>query len=428
MLPGESVASDKIYVGHRGGKICFLSSHYCQSDRFQVLETSYPLEAESFNDVSEQYRVWRGQLVHKNYAIRLKDLKIALVGVYKIPCGIATYAEALWSEQMKLVKEARIFSEYADVPDEPGVVRCWKRGKPLGELIQAIHDYDPDIVLVQHEFGIFPDARYWLSFMSAMHRYRTVVTLHSVFRHADKTICEAAIPEIVVHTNLAKNVLTKEKKIPGKVHVFPHGCFPPKNPARYWNRYFSDHTIIQFGFGFRYKGWERAIEAVGQLKEKFPDVFFTGIFSESVAGPRAHEEYFQELLQKVEDLKLQDHVGLVRGFQSQEALEAFLRTNHVAIFPYTNHPDHVVFGSTGAARVAMREGIPVVVSNVPLFHDLEGICPRVETVEELCQAIETFFDPKKAQAQVSLQNQFLTDNSWAEVAKRQLETFSTLLP
>jgi glycosyltransferase involved in cell wall biosynthesis len=421
------VGSDKIYVGHRSGKICFVSTHYCQTDRFQILEARLPAEAQNINDVSENYRVWNDQLVHKNHTIRLKDLRIALVGVYKIPCGIATYAEALWSEQIKLVKEAHIFAEQADVPPEEGVTRCWKRGKPLGNLIQAIHDYDPDLVLAQHEFGIFPDARYWLSFMSAMQRYRTVVTLHSVFRHADKTVCEAAIPEIVVHTNLAKNVLTKEKKIPGIVHVFPHGCFPPKNPARLWNRYFSDHTVIQFGFGFRYKGWERSIEAISKLKPKFPDIFFTGIYSESVLGARAHEEYFQELQQQIRSLKLQDHVGLIRGFQSQEALEAYLRSNRVAIFPYTNHPDHVVFGSTGAARVAMTEGIPVVVSNVPLFHDLEGICPRVETIDELCQAIETFFDPKKAQAQVSLQNQFLTDNSWAQVAKNQLETFSTLL-
>jgi len=418
------VASDKIYVGYKHSRICFVSSYPCRTDKFKVVAVDKPDDVTELKEVSENYRVWRGKLISKFKPLPINELRIALVGVYKIPCGIATYAEALWREQKELVKEAKIFSEYADVPDEPGVVRCWKRGQPLDNLIREIDAYDPDIVFVQHEFGIFPDARYWLSFLSAMQKYRTVVTLHSVFRHQDKTICEAAIPEIIVHTNIAKSVLIKEKKIPSKVYVFPHGCSPPQNAPRLWNRYFTNHTVMQFGFGFRYKGWERAIDAVHILRKKFPDIFFTGLFSESVAGPAAHDEYFHELLAKIDQYKLHNHISIIRGFQSQETLETYLRMNRVAIFPYVNHPEHVVFGSTGAARVAMTQGVPTIVSDVPLFHDLEGVCPRISTVEELCEEIEKLFNEKAAAKQVEKQNRFLIDNTWAKMAERQLETFS----
>jgi glycosyltransferase involved in cell wall biosynthesis len=418
------VASNKIYVGHRNNKVCFVSSAPCQSDKFDTLEVVCPPEVTDLRDVSQNYRIWRDQLLPKDAPLEISELRIALVGVYKIPCGIATYSEALWTEQKELVKEAHIFAEVADVPAEEGVTRCWKRGQPLDILIKKINDYKPDIVFVQHEFGIFPDARYWLSFLSAMQKYRTVVTLHSVFRHADKTICEAAIPEIIVHTNLARNVLVKEKKVPGDVTVFPHGCFPPENPEKLWNRYFTKHTVMQFGFGFRYKGWERSIEAIHKLRNKFPDIFFTGLFSESAAGAQAHDELFHELLGQIEKLHLHNHVSIIRGFQSDETLQTYLRTNRVAIFPYTNHPEHVVFGSTGAARVAMTQGVPVIVSDVPLFHDLEGICPRTASVDDICMEITNFFDEKKAKEQVAKQNKFLTDNSWARVAQRQLEKYS----
>ena len=418
------MGSNKIYAGYKHGRICFVSSYPCRTEKFKVVEADCPEGVVDLKEISDNYKVWRGKLVLKDQPVPINELKIALVGVYKIPCGIATYSEALWREQKELVKEARIFSEYADVPEEPGVVRCWKRGQPLDKLIKEIDAYDPDIVFVQHEFGIFPDARYWLSFVSAMQKYRLVVTFHSVFRHEDKTICEAACPELIVHTNIAKNVLTKEKKVPGKVYVFPHGCFPPKTQPRLWNRYMTDHTVIQFGFGFRYKGWERAIEAIAKLKPKYPDIFFTGLFSESVAGAAAHDEYFHELQALIDKYELRNNVSLIRGFQSDETLHTFLRMNRVAIFPYTNHPEHVVFGSTGAARIAMTEGVPTIVSEVPLFHDLEGICPRPVTVDELCEDIEKFFDAKKAKAQVEKQNAFLTDNTWARMAARQLDTFS----
>src|SRR4029077_18184340 len=103
------------------------------------------------------------------------------------------------------------------------------------------------------------NARYWLSFIAEMQRYKTFVTLHSVYRHRDKTICEAAISNIIVHTDIAKTVLKDEKKIPGNVEVIPHFCIECEDTTKLWNLYHSDHTLLRIGFGFRYKTFEQAI-------------------------------------------------------------------------------------------------------------------------------------------------------------------------
>lgn len=351
-----------------------------------------------------------------------KSLRVAFVGVYKIPCGISTYSEYLWGETVKMVKEYRIFAEHSDraVPEE-NVLRCWTRGKPFHDLIAALKEYDPDVIYIQHEWGIFPVGTHFLTLLTAIQGYRVVTTLHSVYHHKDKLICEAALPEIVVHTQAAYKVLTQEKKVSAKVHVIPHGTFPCTSQHRYWNRYNSNHLLVQVGFGFKYKGWEDALRIVAELKKDFPDIYFTGIFSETDGNKEFHDRYFDELITLIDQLEIRDHVALIRGFQSDEAIDAFLRTNHIAIFPYINNGEHTVYGCSGAARIAMSKGLPIVVTDVPLFDDLEGVCPRAKSVEDACEKIKTLFQDKNYKEQIQRQNDFLTANSWEISAKRYLD-------
>lgn len=157
------------------------------------------------------------------------------------------------------------------------------------------------------------------------------------------------------------------------------------------------------------------------MRKDFPDIYFTGIFSETDGSKEFHEQYFDELMEMVNDLGIQDHVCLIRGFQSDESLDAFLRTNHIAIFPYIPNGDHTVYGCSGSARLAMCKGLAVVVSDVPLFDDLQGVCPRVSNVEEACSAIKNLFVTKNMKAQLKTQNEFLLQNSWEISARRYLE-------
>ena len=69
----------------------------------------------------------------------------------------------------------------------------------------------------------------------------------------------------------------------------------------------------------------------------------------------------------------------------------------------------------------MSTGIPVVASRVPHFHDLEGICPRITTPEELAGTLDQLFQDRAAYAaQIKKQNAFLIENSWDAIAKRYL--------
>lgn len=371
------------------------------------------------DELLERGRVVSGKLEDDSAVKPTKGLRVAMVGAWGIPCGIATYAEALWPEVGKLVGDWCVFAEEnAGVGDSEHVkAGTWKRGQPMGKLVEALYAYKPDVVLIQHEYGLFPDARHWLSLMCRLKPLRPIVTMHSVYHHADKGICEAATPEMVVHSELAKQVL-REKGIEHKpIHVINHGCGPVAK-KRLHNLYKTPNRFMQFGFGFRYKNWEASIGAVALLKPELPDIFFTGLFSEGMFSMQEHDRYYAELMAMAAKLGVEEHIALIRGFQSEQSLDAFLGTNSVACFPYKNDLNHIVFGASGAARRAMQAAIPSIISNVPHFADLVGICPAADTAEELAGHVKRLLTkPEDRKAVLHRQEAFMRDHSWAKMAE-----------
>ena len=70
----------------------------------------------------------------------------------------------------------------------------------------------------------------------------------------------------------------------------------------------SEKTFMQFGFLFRYKGWQLALETVGLLKEKYPDIFFTGLCSESPYAKVEHQIYYNELMELASRLNIKENI------------------------------------------------------------------------------------------------------------------------
>lgn len=430
---------DNRFVGARKGTVCIVSSAPLVSDPgsgLTVIEVPSEYGHVGAADLVTGYRVKDGRLRPRRRSGPADKLRLAFVGNWKMQCGIATYSENLLPEVARYFGDFKLFIERNDHPTGPvnvvgetaippdKVVACWRRGEPLSPLASAIKAYDPDVVWIQHEFGIWPHAGHWLSLMSQLSDYRVVVTMHSVFHHRDKTVVEACMPEIIVHLDGAKKVLQEEKGIVSPVHVLPHGCTPVVDNVRLWNFYKSEHTFMQFGFGFRYKGWEKSIRAAAILREKYPDVFFTGLFSESAFNAVDHRVYYDELTALIDELNVHDNVALIRGYQSDSALDSYMRTNQVVVFPYVSHPAHEVFGVSGAARLAMSKLSPVVTTSVNHFSDVPTL--KADSPEEIASAIDQMFsNPLSRMAQVDRQLEYLNENTWEKVATRHVRLFET---
>jgi glycosyltransferase involved in cell wall biosynthesis len=418
------------FAGVKKGNIHLLSDSAFSCPDLSTVSIPESLSHIPGAEMIANYRLRDGSFISKYGKKEAKDLRLAIVANYGDSCGIATFTKSLLEELTLLVPNYRIFAERNDNPDwssrnidKSKIIPCWKRGEPLSELVSAIKEYDPDIVLVQHEFGIFPNARHWLSLLTQLNVYRVIVELHSTFPyHQDKIIFEGAIEEAIVHLQGAKDNLEVDKGLNIKAHLIGHGCYPIVDQSRLWNNYRSENTFVQAGFGFKYKNFEDGIRAAALLKGTCPNVFFTALFSESPHNKVSHQVYYNELIALIEELGVQDNVAIIRGFQSDKTIDTYFRSNQVAIFPYQETPGHRVFGSSGAVRLAFATGLPTITSIIPHFSDTPSI--KATGANQLAEELgKLFASETKRSEQIERQNQFIAANSWQNVAREYLAVF-----
>lgn len=372
---------------------------------------------------------------HKIDLIKNKlDLKVAYICNWGDCCGISTYTKFLVDAMADKVKEIKIFSEktLTNESNDERVDRCWERGKSLNELIKKIKDYSPDFLIIQHEFGIFPKATYFLQLMQGIENIPYVVAMHSVYEHLDKSVCTSAAKDIIVHSEEAKKALVRTGNS-NNIYVVPHGCvqYDDKEVSELWNIFQTPYALMQFGFGFFYKGVDRAIDAVNYLKnkdEKFKDIFYVYLCSENNNTNMVHVKYYEHLLKKIEDYGLQDNVAIIKKFQSEKTINSYLRTAKIALFPYVINDDNKVYGASGAIRVAMANKIPVIASDAHLFDDLDGIVPRPGGYISLAKEIDEIFSNDGYRKDVLNKSaNYIKDNSWEKSADKYLDVYYKLI-
>ncbi len=425
------------FIGAKNGKIQVISDIKFINEDLQILELPSALSEISEEQLLLEYEVKNNTISHKNDRQDINKLKVAFVINYRMACGISTYNEQLLNRLIPKLQDFKLFIEHNDHPtgklneleditfDESKIEYCWKRGENLSELFAKIKAYNPDLIVIGHEFGLFPNARHWMSMMTQLSNYKILTTMHSIFpHHLDKTIIEASAKNIVVHSDGAKQALIS-KGNSSNIYVIPHGCYAISNQERLWNFYKSNATFMQIGFGYQYKSFEDCIEATALLKTKYPDVFFTALFSESPHSKLEHDNYYNRLIALINKLGVNDNVSIIRGFQEDKVINSFLRINKVAVFPYKLAAEHFVYGASGAARLAMSKGIPVISSSIPHFADIVSI--KANNAQEISQQLDILFsDNRKIIEQVNKQNEFIKANDWEITATKYVEVLETL--
>ena len=247
----------------------------------------------------------------------------------------------------------------------------------LGTIAQAVRgDYvrtarmlgrlDIDVVLLQHEYGIFGgrDGEYVLSFARELAQ-PLVVTLHTVLSeptpHQAEVLTELCSEAelVVVMTNTALELLVSSGTCDEeKVRVVPHGA-----PARLVSRAAAAKAradgfrLSTFGLISPGKGLETAIEAMPALLQRHPEVVYT------IAG-RTHpeiargegERYRLMLERRVLELGLSGSVEFDDRFLSLEQLSDLLAATDVFVTPYRSREQI----SSGALTFAIAAGCAVV--------------------------------------------------------------------
>lgn len=360
-----------------------------------------------------------------------KDLNVVFICNWNENCGISTYSRYLIEALLPKVKQLAVLSEISEEAkdDPPFVTRCWQRGTSLKSLIDKIKALEPDYIIIQHEFGIFPKATYFLQLLQGIDDIPYVVTMHSVYEHLDKAICTSAVKRIIVHSEDGKNILRKLGNT-NDIFVIPHGCVEFDDKGELWNIFQTPYTIVQFGFGFFYKGVDKVLDAIHYLKNsdnKFKNIFYCYLCSDNFHTSVVHAQYYDFLLKKIEELDLHDNAVIIKKFQTEQIIKSYLRTAKIAVFPYVSDPKNTVYGASGAIRIAMACGTPVIASNCHQFDDLEGIVPRPGTALELAKVIDEIFSNEKyRQSVIAKSSEYISENNWDITADRYINLFYSI--
>jgi glycosyltransferase involved in cell wall biosynthesis len=315
---------------------------------------------------------------------RARALRAALFSTYPPrACGIATFSFDLRSALLDLPGIAEVSPVV--VVEEPSRAQ---RPQPLATVSQAVRsDYvaaakllgqlNVDVVLLEHEFGIFggPDGDYVLAFAQGLAQ-PLVVTLHTILsqptRHQRQVLtalCDQA-SRVIVMTDTARRLLIElGAATPDKICVVPHGApivlgrradaqgadrSPPSViPAPRRSERLRSHFLLStFGLLSAGKGLETAIKALALIVERHPDVLYViaGRTHPQVAA-REGEQYRTMLERLVVELDLGDHVEFDDRFLSIDELADLLAVTDVFVTPYRSR-EQIASGSLTFALAA----------------------------------------------------------------------------
>ncbi|MBZ0258392.1 glycosyltransferase family 4 protein, partial [bacterium] len=371
---------------------------------------------------------------------------VAVIGNY-LPrqCGIATFTTDL------------VEGLSAEAPE----VCCWATAmndKPEGYLYpEKVHfeinqnklqDYSvasqflninlPDIVCVQHEYGLFggPAGSHLLKLLGSL-RMPVVTTLHTVLKdpapeyHA--VMCKLAdlSDKLVVMSHKASVFLKEIYSVPEEKIAFIHHGIPdtPFIDPNYNKDKFGvegKKVLLTFGLLSSNKGIENVLHALPEIIKKHPDVVYIILGATHPQILKLHGDAYRIMLkQLVHKLDIGEHVIFQNRFVELNELCEYLGIADIYVTPYLDEAQI----TSGTLAYAMGAGKAVI--STPYWY-------ATEMLSEGRGRIVPFNNPKAIAAQVIdlLDNDverhamrkkaytFSREAVWKEVSRNYLQVFN----
>jgi glycosyltransferase involved in cell wall biosynthesis len=350
-------------------------------------------------------------------------------------CGIATFAAAL---------SAGLIAHGATVD----VVRCGAASgleDPL--VLQHVGDGSPariaacidvlnatDVVIVQHEYGIYDgiDGESLLGLMAGV-SVPIVLIAHTVVSDpspTQRTVLEQACAMadvVVVMTETARRRLVAGFDVDGDtVIVIPHGAATP--PAVGFTVVPTDRSphvgrrprLLTWGLLGPGKGIEWALDAFAELGDLDPaPTYVVAGATHPKVREHAGESYREMLVERAGRSGAGQSVSFDDSYRDLESLTDLIRSADVVVLPYDS-ADQV---TSGVLVDAIAAGRPVVSTAFPHAVELlasgAGIVVPQRDPAALAAAIRTVLtDTDRAEAMAAEARRLAPELSWAAVARR----------
>lgn len=364
----------------------------------------------------------------------VKDGTIGVVSTWNQPCGLATYAQYLFSELP--AGSVRVFSEEAANPSEQGsipVTRCWRRGEgELQRLEQAILASGVSLVHCNVHPEFFAEG----ALAGLLKRLRaagikTIAHLHNTFSlQASIAALSEAVDRIVVHGEENRSQLVANGIDPERVSVMPHGVqhlAPLTVEQRRQSRAargIPDQAFVITAFGFvqPHKGMEGVIEGVLHLRARGIEAFGCIVGQVMDADPGSGT-YAAELKRLIVAHGLQQYIRFTESYVPAAEVTEYLQLSDVVLMNYRS----AHYEASGACATAVGAGALVVTSLAPPFQCFGDAVWHLTSGFPLTWSLDILARNQRLRAHlVARANDYARTHAWPRIAASLMDMYRDL--
>jgi glycosyltransferase involved in cell wall biosynthesis len=371
----------------------------------------------------------------------------ALIGTY-LPrqCGIATFtadlAAAISENDPNIDCSIVAMNDRPEGYEYPESVRFQINQDRLNEYGLAadfLNMRNPDVVCLQHEYGIFGGQRG--SFIIELARNLNVpliTTLHTILKdpspqeHQIITQLAEISATLVVMSERSAELVRDVYQVPAtKIELIHHGIldvpFLEIDPCR--NKVAaSDKTmILTFGLLSPGKGIEYMVDALPEIISSHPDVLYFVVGATHPHWKAENgEDYRLNLHLRAKELGVADNIVFYDRFLERDELLEFIRAADIYVTPYLNEAQAV----SGTLAYALGAGKAVV--STPYWHAEEllandrGRLVPFRDSQALARSINDLLDhPEERLAMRRAAYEYCRPMEMKEMGRNYLKVFSS---
>lgn len=354
-------------------------------------------------------------------------------------CGLATFAAALadsLTTRRDTVSIVAMVDELRNgFPSE--VDHQWVRGEAGGAAGAASQLNASDIVILQHEYGIFggADGREVVEAMNLI-TVPVITVFHTVLetptvnqRFILEDLAERSDTIVTMTASARHRLVTKYRVDETKVVVIPHGADETHVTGRLRTRMNLRPTILTWGLIGSGKGIEWGVSAMSMLTDLHPTPLYkiVGKTHPKVLENEG-ERYRAGLLKQVRDSGLEGCVEFDARYLTIAELQEIVAGADVVLLPYDSK-DQV---TSGVLVEAVTAGKPVISTRFPhaielLSHGM-GILVERENPRQIADAIRRILtEPDTAREMAAAACRLAPELLWSAVADKYREAAALLL-
>lgn len=326
-------------------------------------------------------------------------------------CGIATYSQDL----IKALNDHYIDSftvkvcalennnerHSYDFPEVKYVLNVSDPESYTALAAQINEDENLKAVLLQHEFGLVAESvGNFNNFIDSINKPLSVV-FHTVLPNPDEALKGNVqhilnrADSLIVMTNNAGEILARDYIVDKeKIAIIPHGTHlvPHADKSQLKSKYgFQGRKILStFGLLSSGKSIETTLDALPKVVNKCPEILFLIIGkTHPTVVLNEGEQYRDSLIQKIQELGLEENVKFVNKYVPLDELLEYLQMTDIYLFT-SKDPNQAV---SGTFSYALSCGCAIISTPIPHAKEVlagdTGITFDFGNSEQLSDAINT---------------------------------------